>query len=302
MAKPGSSRIRTYTLAERAPHLDFSIHDERTRSRIEHAHRHEYFQIQMNLAGSTRQHIGAIERPLEPGSLSFVLPYRIHRIAHPAGSRFYVLSFTQRFVRPELDVDPLDLEDLALSRAPELAPFLYQEFLDFTLDGGDLERAHDACRVMAAENTRRGFCSSEVIRANLLTLLCAVCQRYERELLELASSQAQAASRRETLARVSRYVRENLARRITLADAAGAASLSPNYLAHLLKKQTGQTLTELVTERRMERARELLAHTDMRVAEIARAVGFDDEGYFARRFRQWYDVSPREFRLRAAAA
>jgi AraC-like DNA-binding protein len=40
----------------------------------------------------------------------------------------------------------------------------------------------------------------------------------------------------------------------------------------------------------------------MRVAEIARAVGFDDEAYFARRFRQWYDLSPREFRLRAAAA
>ena len=52
----------------------------------------------------------------------------------------------------------------------------------------------------------------------------------------------------------------------------------------------------------VERARELLAHTDMRVAEIARAVGFDDEAYFARRFRQWYDVSPREFRLRSVAA
>ena len=302
MAKAGTGRIRTYTLAERATHLDFSIHDERTRSRIEQAHRHEYFQVQLNLAGSTRQHIGAVDRPLAPGGLSFVLPYRVHRIAHPAGSRFYVLSFSQRFLRPELAVDPLDLEDVALSRAPELAPFLYQEFLDFTLAGGDLQRVHEACRAMAAENARRGFCSTEVIRANLLTLLCTVCRRYERELLALASGQAQAASRRDTLARVSRFVREHLERRISLADAAAAVALSPNYLAHLLKKHTGQTLTELVTERRMERARELLAHTDMRVAEIARAVGFDDEAYFARRFRQWYDVSPREFRLRCVAA
>ena len=284
MAKAGTGRIRTYTLAERATHLDFSIHDERTRSRIEQAHRHEYFQVQLNLAGSTRQHIGAVDRPLAPGGLSFVLPYRVHRIAHPAGSRFYVLSFSQRFLRPEL------------------APFLYQEFLDFTLAGGDLQRVHEACRAMAAENARRGFCSTEVIRANLLTLLCTVCRRYERELLALASGQAQAASRRDTLARVSRFVREHLERRISLADAAAAVALSPNYLAHLLKKHTGQTLTELVTERRMERARELLAHTDMRVAEIARAVGFDDEAYFARRFRQWYDVSPREFRLRCVAA
>jgi AraC-like DNA-binding protein len=120
-------------------------------------------------------------------------------------------------------------------------------------------------------------------------------------LLELADRQAQHVSRRDALARVSRYIRENLTRRITLTDAAAAAVLSPNYLAHLLKKDTGKTLTELVTERRMERARELLAHTALRVAEIARSVGFDDEAYFARRFRQWYDISPREFRQRASA-
>ena len=110
---------------------DFGIHDERVVTRIEQAHRHEYFQVQLNLAGRTTQYIGATERQLEAGSLSFVLPYRVHRVPHPAGSRFYVLNFNQRFLRPELDVDPLDLEDVPLERAPELAPFLFQEFMDF---------------------------------------------------------------------------------------------------------------------------------------------------------------------------
>jgi AraC-like DNA-binding protein len=225
----------------------------------------------------------------------------VHRIPHPPGSKFFVLSFAQRFLRPELDVDPLDIEEVALSRAPELAPFVYQEFVDFRVDGADLDRAQDACRAMAAESERRGFCSAELIRANLLILLGTVCRRYEAELTELARTRAQNVSRRESLARVSRYIRENLTHRITLSDAAAAASLSPNYLAHLIKKDTGKTLTDLVTERRLERARELLAHTTMRVAEVARAVGFDDEAYFARRFRQWYDLSPRDFRERAPA-
>ena len=298
--KPGGARIRTYTLAERAPHVDFTIHDERTRSRIEEAHRHEYFQVQLNLAGRTRQHIGAVERPLEPGGLSFVLPYRVHRVPHPPGSRFYVISFSQRFLRPELDVDPLDIEDLALSRAPELAPFLYQEFLDFRLRGRELAAASASCAAMAAENASRSLCAAELIRAHLVMLLARVCRSYERELLALASGDAQRRSRRESLARVGRYIRENLARRITLTDAAAAAMLSPNYLAHLIKKETGKTFTALVTERRMARARELLAHTGMRVSEIAHDVGFEDEAYFARRFRQWVDVSPREFRQRTA--
>lgn len=294
--------IKTYTLAERAIGPDFGIHDERSVTRIGEAHRHQYFQIQLNLAGSTQHHIGATVRPFEPGSLSFVLPYRVHRVPHPPGSRFYVLSFNQRMLRPELDVDPLDLEDVPLERAPEFAPFRFQEFMDFRLAGAELEFAEEACALMAAENAQRRFCSLEIIRAHLLLLIGTVCRRYERELLKLAAAQAQRRSRRDALSRVIRHVRENLARRVTLADAARAADLSPNYLAHLLKKETGRTFTDLVTERRMEKAQELLAHTTLRISEVAEAVGFEDEAYFARRFRQCFNVAPRDYRRGQVAA
>jgi len=294
--------IKTYSMAERVTDPDFGIHDERGTSRIEQAHRHEYFQLQLNLAGHARHHIGATVRPLDPGFLSFVLPYRVHRVPHPPGSVFYVINFNQRFLRPELDVDPLDLEDVPLERAPELAPFLFQEFMDFRLDGADLGLARDACRKMMDENSRRRFCSLEIIRANLLLLIGTVCQRYETDLLRLAAGQAQRVSRRDALSRVVRYVRENLAQHIALADAAAAADLSPNYLAHLLKKETGKTFTDLVTERRMEKAKELLAHTTLRISEIAGAVGFEDVAYFARRFKQCFQVAPRDYRSKAAAA
>ncbi|HEV2007601.1 MAG TPA: AraC family transcriptional regulator, partial [Burkholderiales bacterium] len=293
--------IKTYTLSERVASADFGIHDERGTARIEHAHRHEYFQIQLNLAGQTEHTIGAAMHALEPGSLSFVLPYRVHRARRPPGSRFYVINFGQRFLRPELEVDALDLEDVPLERAPELAPFLFQEFMDFRLDGAEFKLARQACRKMIDENSRRRFCSIEMIRANLMLLIGTVCRRYERNLLKLAAAQAQRKSRRNALSGVIRYVRGNLAQRITLPDAAAAAHLSPNYLAHLLKKETGKTFTDLVTERRMEKARELLAHTTMRISEIAEAVGFGDEAYFARRFRQCFEIAPRDYRAQASA-
>lgn len=291
--------IRTYSLAERAPTPEFAIHDAAGSARIGAAHRHEYFQLQLNLAGSTQHTIGATVRPLGPGGLSFVLPYRVHRIPHPPGSVFYVINFSQRFLRPELDVDPLDLEDVALDRAPELAPFLFQEFMDFRLTGTPLRQATAACRAMLEEHRSRGYCALELIRAHLLLLIGTVCRQHETGLRRLAATQAQRASRRAALARVSRHVREHLAQRITLADAAAAADLSPNYLAHLLKKDTGKTFTDLVTERRMEKARELLAHTELRIAEVASAVGFEDEAYFARRFRQLCRQAPSEYRRRA---
>lgn len=281
---------------------DFGIHDETRATRIEQAHRHEYFQVQVNLAGRARHHVGATERVLEPGSLSFVLPYRVHRVPHPPGSRFYVINFRQGFLRPDLDVDPLDLEDVLLDRAPELAPFLFQEFMDFRLTGRDLEAARLACRRMAAEHARRRPYSAAAIRGELLLLLTLACRRHEAAIQRLASAQAQRQGRRDALSRVMRHVRTNLGRRLSLAGAAAAADLSPNYLAHLIKKETGRSFTDLVTERRMEKAQELLAHTSLRIGEVAEAVGFDDEAYFSRRFRQCFRIAPRDYRARAAAA
>jgi AraC-like DNA-binding protein len=95
-------------------------------------------------------------------------------------------------------------------------------------------------------------------------------------------------------------MRDHVTERLSLTSVAAAADLSPTYLAHLLKKETGKTFTDLLTERRMDRARELLAHTGLKIADIAAEVGFDDEAYFARRFRQRYGMPPGRFRTRSA--
>ena len=135
----------------------------------------------------------------------------------------------------------------------------------------------------------------------MLLLLASVCREHAGEIARVAATQPQRRSRRAALARVVRYCREHLERRITLGDAAAAAGLSATYLAHLLKKETGKSFVDLLTERRMERARELLAHTPQRIAAVAAAVGYDDEAYFARRFRQCVGRSPSAYRKTSRA-
>jgi AraC-like DNA-binding protein len=293
--------IKTYSMLERVEHADFDIHTEHDLTSVEKEHRHEYFQLQLHLAGRTEHRIGARVLSLASGSLCFVLPYRVHRASRTPGSKFFVINFEPRFLRPALDVDPLDLEDVPLERAPELAPFLFQEYMDFRLRGADLELARCLCADMALENARRGFCSLELIHAQLFRLLATVCRRHEGQLLKLASERAQLRSRRDALSRVLRYIREHVDTRINLTEAAAAVHLSPNYLTHLLKKETGKTFVELVTARRMEKARELLTQTALRVTEIAEAVGFEDVAYFTRRFRQHFHAGPREYRNRISS-
>ncbi len=289
-------QIPTVGMAETAEHPDFDIREQDARAGQNGPHRHEYFQIQINRAGASEQNIGGAVRPFRRGQLCFVLPYRVHFIPHPPGSRYVIVNFAQRFLRPGLEVDPLDLEDVAIAQAPELAPFLFQEYLDFGFDDTRFAEVEQIITRMKAENASRCFGSPEMLRGLLLQLIALVCRQHESELLRLAAGQAQITSRRDSLQRVLRHIRTHLTEEIALSDAAAAAFLSPNYLAHLLKKETGKTFTELVTERRMERAQELLINSAARVADVAHSCGFADEAYFTRRFKQWFGVSPSAYR------
>jgi AraC-like DNA-binding protein len=283
-------------MAERASRLEFDIREMAVGAPPTRSHRHEHFRIFVALEGCTRQAIGGAVRTVQPGSLGFVLPYRAHRAASAEGGRFIVINFSQRFLRPDLDVDPLDLDDMPVSRMPELAPFLYQEHLDFALSGADWDAVQALLRQMLDENAARRFGSHEILRGMLLQLIGLTCRRYEADLLRLAGEKTRSAAHRDALQRVSRYIRDNLTRDPNLTQAAATAFLSPNHLAHLLKHEVGKTFTDLVTERRMERAQQLLANTPMRIAEVAHACGFPDEGYFTRRFRQWFGMTPHEYR------
>ncbi|ALK97636.1 AraC family transcriptional regulator [Massilia sp. WF1] len=289
-------------MGERADYLEFDIRDQSVRTPLARPHRHEFFQIMVTLEGETQQTVGGAVRPVGRGTLTFVLPYRVHLVPLPAGSRFIVINFSQRFLRPDLDVDPLDLEDVPVSRVPELAPFLYQEYTDFLLEGKDLADTEALLAQMIEENSRRGFGSLEILRGMLLQVIGLTCRRHGDQLLQLSSQKTRSAGRREALLRVARYIRDNLSRELSLTEAAAAAFLSPNYLAHLLKNEVGKTFTDMVTERRMERAQELLANTPMRIADVAHASGFADEGYFTRRFRQWFGTTPRQYRESVRAA
>lgn len=79
-------------------------------------------------------------------------------------------------------------------------------------------------------------------------------------------------------------------------ELAVAARITPNHLSLLFRRHTGRCFSDYLTDRRIELAKRLLGDLTLSIGEVARRTGYDDPGYFARRFRSRTGMTPRRWR------
>lgn len=97
---------------------------------------------------------------------------------------------------------------------------------------------------------------------------------------------------------MEQYIEQNYRSRISLDEIASALHANGSYLSRLYKNKTGKNLFDAILEKRIEAARDYLAHTDMKTYEISGNVGIEDSGYFSKMFKKKTGLSPKEFRKR----
>lgn len=92
------------------------------------------------------------------------------------------------------------------------------------------------------------------------------------------------------------YIENNLTRRISQDEAAKTANMSKGYFSHCFKEVVGKLFVEYVKELKMKKAKELLLDSNRPVYWIAEQLGFQDEKYFSRIFREYTGLLPTELR------
>ncbi|HET9140174.1 AraC family transcriptional regulator [Actinophytocola sp.] len=103
-------------------------------------------------------------------------------------------------------------------------------------------------------------------------------------------------NREPLLAEVFAVIEERYPEPLSLRDVATAVNISPGHLTSTVRRRTGRTVQEWITERRMVQARRLLTTTELPIRNIGRLVGFPDASYFARTFGRIHGVSPAAWR------
>lgn len=92
------------------------------------------------------------------------------------------------------------------------------------------------------------------------------------------------------------YINEYYNQKLDLQTVADKLYVSTWHLCKVIKKQTGTNFVDLLNTARIENAKKMLLESNMKIYEIAEAVGYTDTAYFSKIFKKITQVTPNEFR------
>ena len=148
---------------------------------------------------------------------------------------------------------------------------------------------HAIIQNILCEYYEPGICSDKIMDAYMILLFCEILRQYKDQ--QFSSEQKSSRQIMEIL----KYIEVNCIT-ATLQSTAGHFGFHPNYLSSYIKKSTGKSFKELIILQRMCQACFYLSNTDIPIYEIACKIGYDNLGFFYKKFESIYKVTPSVYR------
>lgn len=102
---------------------------------------------------------------------------------------------------------------------------------------------------------------------------------------------------RRLIHQAKQFIQSHYAHNISLEAIAEELNISPNYLSHLFRKETKESVVEFITRFRIDQAKKLLRTTHYKVYEVGQMVGYDSEQYFSRVFKKVVGMPPAKYKM-----
>ena len=244
------------------------------------------FGIYLIRSGSGQFWADAACHAFQPDSLLFFVPYQYIRFEPRRAVRAERIQFHANFLCVETFHSEVGCAGI-LFNDPYGSPVV-------RLDPAQREQVEQTLANLQREQAERDLAHTEASLAYLKVLLI-LATRLKTPSGESCNTAALDA-RHPVLGPLRELVERHYTSLHAPSDYAGLLHMTPKTLGRIVREQLGKTLTDLIRERILTRAKWELLHTLKPVKQVAREVGFSDELYFSRMFKKATGVSPLFFR------
>lgn len=93
------------------------------------------------------------------------------------------------------------------------------------------------------------------------------------------------------------YINNHLGEKLSIKELSEKSGLQASYFRGVFKRVTGSSLHRYITKARLTKAHELLASTQIPIANIAEDLGFSSQSHFSMAFKRRYGINPGQFRV-----
>lgn len=129
------------------------------------------------------------------------------------------------------------------------------------------------------------------IRAYIMLLFNELLRDYQKNLSSDLVYKIDSTISTEILSYINSHYND-----ISLKSMAEHFGYNPDYIGKLVKKVIGKTLTQLIIEKKINKAEYLLLNTKMSVIDVVTEIGYSNVSYFYRQFKDQVGVTPDEYR------
>jgi YesN/AraC family two-component response regulator len=100
----------------------------------------------------------------------------------------------------------------------------------------------------------------------------------------------------EYIQSIKKFVLKNIEEDICLKTVSENLYISPYYLSRIFKKETNIGFNEYVTQCKMEKAKEYLIESNIKIDDISKKLGYKNTSYFIKKFKESFGKSPNQYR------
>ncbi len=256
-------------------------------------HCHAYYELFLVMCGKRQTHCNGCSYDAPEASLFFLAPLTIHGFANLTDVEDMVLQFSPEFLLANAtNASPNTILKLSSEEKPYICiseiPFLRKV----------LASLHELCNDITQFQQKDTILLNDSIRQNMnlsMQLLQLIDVLIEENFLTFQEEE-HSYSDLAILDPVINRLLSQPEQMPAMEEAAKMANVSYYHFSRLFKKTTGFNYQSYCNHLRLQRAEELLLHSDLSIAEIAAAVGMETNSGFSRLFKRTYGISPMQYR------